>query len=468
MRDDKKYDAVFSGSSLVSLAAAAALAKKGRSVAFVDRPDSIRSLAPDPTFHFTIGPFLLLGFEEGGAAEGFFSELGLPIPTLKKKGLSYKKIAPYLQLVQAHHRVDLHLQKEDYLDELKREFGNQFQPIKAFLEAIEKEEQLFYPYLGKFSHVELYGLGDRLNAWKQRLQFLQAVRAHQKNSAAAFLAPFSFTGGFLEYLNLLSLCAFRKPLSKISSYDLILMISGLHKGGIRMVGGYVALVDFFQGLIKECGGEIIESRIVRVELSGKKAEGLVLEDGSRLACHHLVVTRPPGESVLQFYFRIRKEWIPSPMREGVLMTWGENIPSGMEDILILRLSLPEEEKDVPPGYRGLSVTCLIRPEAPLGGPRLDELKTRVLGRLHWLIPFSKSEIQEVSNSRSDETPFFPSETGKTWSENARKLSKGTLDYLQPREVKNVLMLPSDLQENLGWGSSFLASMTLTDLVEGSR
>lgn len=236
-----------------------------------------------------------------------------------------------------------------------------------------------------------------------------------------------------------------------------------------MIGGYFALVDFFRKLVKECGGEIIESRkIARVDLSGKKAEGLVLEDGSRLACHHLIVTRAPGKPVVRFYFRIRKDWIPSPMREGILMTWGENVPSEMEDILILRLSLPEEEKGFPPGYRGLSVTCFVRSEVPLAGSRLDELKTMVLGRLHWLIPFSKSEIQEVSNSRSGEASFFPSEVEKGWNENPKKLSKGTLDYLQPREVKNVLILPSDLLEHFGWGSAFLSSMTLTDLIGGNR
>ncbi|HZR46656.1 MAG TPA: NAD(P)-binding protein, partial [Candidatus Manganitrophaceae bacterium] len=199
MRENKKFDAVFVGSSLVSLAAAVALAKRGRSVALLDRPDDLASRVPDPTFHFSLGPFLYLGFEEGGAAEGFFSELALPIPTLKKKGLSYKKNIPYLQVVQARHRVDLHLQKEDYLDELKREFGGQLQQIKTFLETIEKEEALLYPYIGKFSQVELSGLGDRLNAWRQRLQFLQAVRNHQKKSATEFLAPFEFQPDFIEY-----------------------------------------------------------------------------------------------------------------------------------------------------------------------------------------------------------------------------------------------------------------------------
>ena len=469
MREDKKYDAIFIGSSLLSLAAAVALAKKGKAVALVGRPDALASRAPGPTFHFGVGPFLYLGFEEGGAVEGFFSELALPIPTMKKKGFSYKKNVPYLQLVQAHHRIDLHSQKEDYLDELKREFGNQLQPIKAFLEALEKEEQLLYPYLGKFSQMELYGLGDRFNAWKQKLQFLQAVRNHRKKSATEFLAPFPFSADFNEYLNLLSLCAFRKPLSGISSYDLILMMSGLQKGGVRMIGGYFTLFNFFQKLIREYGGEIIESRkVARVELAGKKAERLILEDGAHLSGQYWVITQSPGESVITFYFTIRKEWIPSPMRENILMTWGEEVPHDVEDILMLRLSLPEEEKDFPPGCRGLTVTCLIRAGASVDESRLEELKERILSRLHWLIPFSKAEIKEITLSSVGEEPFFPSEIEKNWGENAKKFSKGALSYLQPKEVKNVFMLPSDLSEHLGWGSTFVAAMALTNLIEGNR
>jgi hypothetical protein len=469
MRENKKFDAVFVGSSLVSLAAAVALAKRGQSVALLDRPDDLASHVPDSNFHFGVGPFLYLGFEEGGAAEGFFSELALPIPTLKKKGLSYKKNVPYLQVVQAHHRLDLHIQKEDYLDELKREFGSELQQIKTFLAAVEKEETLLYPYLGKFSQVELSGLGDRLNAWKQRLQFLQAVRNHQKKSATEFLTPFEFQPDFIEYLNLLSFFAFKKPLSKISSYDLILLISGLQKGGVRMIGGYFTLLDFFRKLIKEYGGEIIESgKVLRADLSGKKAEGLFLADGSLLSGHHLVITQAPRHPVVSFYFTVRKDWIPSPMRENILMTWGEEVPPDAEDILILQLSLPEEEKDFPAGYRGLAVTCILRSDALLEAARLEEMKARLLGRLQWLIPFSKSEIKAVPHRDRVADPFFPSDIEKSWNENAKKVSTEALAYLQPKEAKNVFLLPSDLSEHLGWGSAFLAAMTLTGLIEGSR
>ena len=469
MRENKKFDAVFVGSSLVSLAAAVALAKRGRSVALLDRPDDLASRVPDPTFHFSLGPFLYLGFEEGGAAEGFFSELALPIPTLKKKGLSYKKNIPYLQVVQARHRVDLHLQKEDYLDELKREFGGQLQQIKTFLETIEKEEALLYPYIGKFSQVELSGLGDRLNAWRQRLQFLQTVRNHQKKSATEFLAPFEFQPDFIEYLNLLSLFAFRKPLTEISSYDLILLISGLQKGGVRMVGGYFTLLDFFRKLIKEHGGEIIENgKVLRADLSGKKVDGLFLEGGALLSGHHLILTQAPSNAAVTFYFTIRRDWIPSPMKESILMTWGEEVPPDAEDILILRLSLPEEEKEFPPGYRGLAVTCVLRSNVSAEAVRLEEIKSRLLARLQWLIPFSKSEIKEVPHRSAAADLFFPFELEKSWNENSKKISKGVLAYLQPKEAKNVFILPSDLSGHLGWGSAFLAAVTLTDLIEGNR
>ncbi|MDC4203340.1 MAG: hypothetical protein MPW17_02430 [Candidatus Manganitrophus sp.] len=63
MTERKKYDAVFAGCSLTSLAAAAALAKRGRSVLVLAGTEVH---FPSPLFRFAQGPLLYLGFEEGG------------------------------------------------------------------------------------------------------------------------------------------------------------------------------------------------------------------------------------------------------------------------------------------------------------------------------------------------------------------------------------------------------------------
>lgn len=465
MTERKKYDAVFVGCSLTSLAAAAALAKRGRSVLFLTGGTEV--CFPSPLFRFAQGPLLYLGFEEGGAMEGFFSELPLPIPSLRKEGFSFKRVLPFLQIVQSQHRIDLSSQNEEYLDELKREFGTQLQKIKSFFQEIEKETLALSPYLGRFSQVEIHGLVDRLGAWKQKFDFQRAVQSYKKKRATEFLAPFAFDEEFLEYLDLQSLFAFRRPLVEISTFDLILLMWSLSKGGVRMVGGASTLISFFIKLIKGWGGQVVEDKtITEVETKGKRVDEVVSEDGSRLSTKHLIMVQPASRSAVHFFFTLRNEWIPAPMKESLLMTWGEAVPADVQDLLILRLSLPEEEEGFSAGVRALVVTALFRPGVEVTEDRIEAVRKGVLNRLQWLMPFSKSQIEEVAGTESRRDLPASLETLRTeWSGRSREISKGTWSVLQPKDLKNVLLLKDDLSDHLAWGASFLAATSIAQTVE---
>ncbi|MBI3804310.1 MAG: hypothetical protein HY282_11180 [Nitrospirae bacterium] len=463
MTGRKKYDAIFVGSSLTSLAAAAMLSKKGKSVLCLIGADPD---PPTPLFRFAQGPLLYLGFEEGGAMEGFFSELRFPLPNLRKEGLSFKRLVPFLQTVQDNHRIDLYPQRGEFLDELKREFGGQIHKIKLFIEEIEKEALELYPYLGRFSQLEMQGLGDRFHAWRQRLQFQMTVRNHKNKTAAEFLAPFSFDEEFSEFLSLQSLFAFRKPVAEISSYELILLISGLSKGGVRMIGGGTTLISFFLKLIRGWGGEVIpDKNLSRTEVKGKRVEALLLEDGTRLTARAFVFLQPPAVPPFHFYFTLREEWIPAPMKENLIMTWGEAPPADLLNLMALRLGLAEEEI-FGGGTRGLAVTVFFRPNLDITSDRIEAVRKRILDRLQWLIPFSKSQMQEVaSGGEESKLPATLRTLQKEWTEKAKDLSKGTGSLLQPREAKNVLLLQNDFSDTLAWGSSFLTAMEVATLVE---
>ncbi len=463
MTERRKYDAVFVGCSLTSLAAAAALAKRGRSVLFLTGTETDSS---SPLFRFSRGPLLYSGFEEGGAMEGFFSDLLLPIPNLRKEGFLFKRVLPFLQIVQSQHRIDLSSQSEEYLDELKREFGSQLSKIRSLFQEIEKETLALSPYLGRFSRVEIHGLADRLNEWKQRFDFQRAVQSYKKKRATEFLAPFAFDGEFLEYLNVQSLFAFRRPLAEISTYDLILLIWSFSKGGIRMVGGSPTLISFFTKLIKGWNGQVQERMITQIETKGKRVDEMVLEDGTRISGKHLIMTQPSFGSAFHFYFTLRSESIPTPMRESLLMTWGEAIPADVQDLLVLRLTLPEEEEGFASGVRGLVVTALFRPGVEMTGDRVEGLRKGVLERLQWLMPFSKSQIQEVAGTGglSDLPPSLQTLRAE-WCGKSREISKGTWRFFQPKEVKNVFLLKNDLSDHLAWGSSFLAATLLAQTIE---
>jgi len=476
---DKRYDAVFLGNSLTSLTAAAFLAKRGRRVFLLSNLDRTVAPLPDPAFRFSTGPLLYFGFERLGAMEGFFSELAFPIPTLRKKGLVYNKCTPLLQVIQPSHRVDLYADRDNYLDELKREYGSQVHKLKVLFEQVEREVSVFYPFLGQFQQVEISGMGERLGEWRRQLDFSKAVRTQQKALASDFLSQFSFSADLRHYFELLSLFAYKKPLSKLSAFDLILLLSGLQNGGVRMTGGYPTLVSFFHKLIKEWGGTISEGeKASGFERKGKTITELRLSHGGTVAGSQFIISKPPVNNVPDFFFRLPQDLLPPPMKETLLMTWGKDPPHGFLDILVLRLNIPDENREKNENVRRISVSVFLRERRK---PLIFDhkaLESKILERLYWLIPFSKTLIVPQASPLSQERfpfeakkVFDPMRSGDSrdaeveYAGKKKELIKGVSYYLRPKGDKNLLILPSDHRDGVAWGSAFVAGKRLADLIE---
>ena len=248
---------IFVGNSLSVLAVAALMSKKGHRVAVFPSVDTPCAL-PLPTLDFALGPLLLMGFEEQGAAEQFFQELSLPISSLKKKGLIIQRCTPLLQLVQSDHRMDLSSQREEYLEDLKREFKDQMHGIYTLFETIQRQAVSIKKYGIRPLPKEQQTARERLRAWHKDVAFRWQTYQQNRRGAATFLKSFSLEADFIEHLNLLSLFVFRKTLHSISKYQLIVLLSELQGKGVRIVGGYPKLITFLLKLIKEWGGEVYD------------------------------------------------------------------------------------------------------------------------------------------------------------------------------------------------------------------
>ncbi len=476
---DQRYDAVFLGNSLTSLAAAALLAKKGRRVFLLDDLDRRLSHIPDPAFEFSSGPLLYFGFERWGAMEGFFAELDFPIPMLQKRGLDYKRCAPLLQVIQPAHRIDLYSAGEDYLDELKREYGNQVQKLKILFEQAEREAAGFYPFLGQFQQIEINGMGDRLGEWRKQLDFSKAVRTQQKTSAADFLSQYVFSSSLRKYFELLSLFAYKKPFAELNAFDLILLLSALQKGGARLTGGYPKLVAFFHQLIKGWGGVVFQNnKPSAFERKGRTITCLRLPNGNRLSAPQYILSKPESNVIPDFFFSLPQELLPMPMKESLIMAWGDQRPAGFSDLMVLRLNLPEDALDQDDATRRIAVSVFpVERRKALLYDRTS-LEAKILERLYWLIPFSQSKIAtHAANPLRETAPFeeayiFDSMRSgdtseiKTKSSGDRKaLLKGVSYYLRSKESKNLMILSSDLCHKVAWGSAFVAGKRLATLIE---
>lgn len=477
--ENKRYDAIFIGNSLVAFSAAALLAKKGGSVLLLDPALPSDTDAP---LDFSEGPLLYFGYEHGGAVEGFFSKLAYPIPSLKQKGLIYQKVTPQLQIIQSAHRSNFYADEASHFDELKREFGDQTQKLKNLFNQVERDSALYYPFLGQFQQLEIGGMGERLSEWRKHLDFSQAVRMQQKTSAADYLNQYAFSPELREYFNLLSLFSAKKTLAQFSSLDLILLLSSLRKGGVRISGGYQTIVTFFQNLIKGFGGSIQSGEnIAKLEKQGNRVSAMTLCGGKTIYGNQYIFCRSSETHTFHFYFTIRNDLLPCPMKETLLLTWSGKCPPYLEDILVLRLNLDEAGTVENTNIRKITASVFLKKQFTALGEDRKNLEIRILERLNTLIPFSESKIKALSKPKLKKTKvkakknhlpvddhiFSQLNKGREINGKKRELLKGAAAYYQDKENKNLIILESDQGNTLGWGSDFIVGARLAELIDGS-
>jgi len=468
---DQHYHTVFFGTGLTLLTAAAALAKKGKRVLLLNTKSKIDCEIHAQGFDFACGPLLYLGFEKWGAMEGYFSQLAYPIPGLQEKGFSFQKIAPLLQVVLPHHRLSLFSDEEPYFDELNREFSSEVQKLKKVFARVKQEAAYFYPYLGQFPQLEVEGVAERINQWKKQLDISQAVVQQQKKKALEMLEPQNFSPEVQAYFKRLFLFAFKKPMADVSAFEMIQFFSGLQRGSVRMRDGYATFQHFFHGLIQSWGGGILEKpEISTYEIEKKRVIRINLSDRSTLKADHFVVAQPSQQKILNFYFTIPVQLVPAPMKPALLMTWGETPPKQVEDLLVVRLNEIEQKKSTSASEnRLLAVSVLLREGFSASTADREMLCQKVCERLHWLIPFSESNISTVDRlgpqKQTEENIVLPP---GTMDGTEKEIMAGTLAYLQPKGLKNVYVIHSDQSDYLAQGSVFLAGHRLAQFLETSK
>ncbi len=467
---EQRYDAIFVGNGLTSLVSAATLAKKGKSVLLLDDGESVDRKIPSAVFRFALGPSLYFGYEKWGAMEGFFLKLAVPLPSLQNKGFLYQKPQVMLQVILPSHRINLYSDESSYFDELKREFGAEAEKLKTLFNQIEREASFYYPYIGQFQQIETGRMTERVNEWKKKLDFSQAIQQLQKRTALELLDPYNFPPEITAYFNLLFLWAFKKTLEDVSAYEMIQLFSSLQEGGVCFREGDQTITQFFHQNIEKWGGTILKGqKISSVDIEKKRVERLSLSEGSTFKSPHFIVTRPSEKNSLSLFFEIPQTLVPPPMKETLIMTWGGDIPLGCEDIIVIRLKTHKEVPEVSRKIRLIATTVLLRDDVPVSAMMGEQIKKKVLDRLYALMPFSQSKIRSIDlpieNTQALQNPFFSQgESDSTQKE----VLKGVFNYLQPKDKKNVYLVNSERSEDIGWGTAFLAGDRLAQIIEKSK
>ncbi len=337
------------------LAMGAVAARRGMRVAVIEQTER---LYPDP-------PLLYFGFSPGGPGDSLFREVGLPLSAgWKSEGLLTRPV-PICQGLLPEHRISVFSGRQEYHDEIKREFGER---AVAILSKIEEDARL---------------LEERprtlLLRTRRRVHWARVVLSGAHRSLSG--AP----PDFVSFLQLLSLGISGKPAHR--AIDLARLCGGLAAGAVRAPLGAVSIRSALTNIILSSRGERIrgspkevsvDRKTVRIWLGSTEVEG-----------RGLAVERDDGR--WSEFFEVESRVIPEPMSGDLFYTLDDAPPSRANVIGISRFAAPG-------GSTGLAVSGFRESE----GRRPD-----LEGRLGTLLPFSTGKIRQIPAAGRQKFPSLP-------------------------------------------------------------
>lgn len=449
-------------------AIAALLARSGRRVSVVTLGKSPALPAHlYPSFSFAHGPWLYFGFEKGGLADTLFSELAFSVPILRQEGY-YHRMAPPLQVVLPSQRIDLSSDREELLDDLKREFGPSYGGIRALLTELDKNDLDIYPAIGRVSSLEPRGLRDRIAIFREKWNQRKSIRGSGAQKALAFIRHHLADPHWESFLGLQSLFAFQKPLDQMSVLDLLILHGGLQRGAIRLVGGDARLNQLFIDLVRKYQGEVIGADTPVKILRGRRGEGEVsIEGRGTFRAPFLVVALPEsipepssGAGELWVAFEASQEVIPDPMRETLVLSWARGASPIHYNYLALQLSLSSEEKGSEKGMRRMVASALLTPDEMQAG-RFSEIEEAMEERIRWLLPFSEKRLRRLTSSH-----FMPQSRSRSLLDpsllnSLRLVDLGATSLFRASSNPAVYVVPTSTPGKIDRLSFVLAGLYLT-------
>jgi all-trans-retinol 13,14-reductase len=273
-----KVDAVVIGSGISGLTAAALLAKKGRSVAMVERSARFggalkrfkrQGIPFDVGFHYTgclgDGQILAMLWDYLGVR----SRLAIrPFPVDGHDALS---VAGCDQVVRAYFSYDR------LGDELRRVFPKEQPAIGSYLDRIRAlcRENPFYN-TGLALAPFLRGFKDQSVSLQKYLPALTADRHLQ-----AVLAAPAFLYGV--------------PLSRASLAVHAMVAHGFYSGAYSIDGGGQAVVDAFLEVLTRDGVTLLkQNKVERILVEANRVAGVITDQEKVIRCHDVIYTGHPS------------------------------------------------------------------------------------------------------------------------------------------------------------------------------
>jgi hypothetical protein len=448
-RHETHPDAVVIAEEWEGYSVAALLSRRGKRVSLLTIPREAPSL-PEP-FSCAEGPSLYFGFEKGGLAEALFSELALSMPLLRQEAV-YTWVSPPLQIILPSHRVDFSSDREELMDEFKRELASHHRAIGELLAELDEREALIYPAIGQISSLEPIGIRDRLVLFNEKWSQRRLVRSCRAEKALTVVRRHLSDPKWELFLGLLSLFVFRKRLSEMTLLDLLILHGGAKRGVVRLVEGEKRLGKILANVVTAHRGEVIP---VRAPVKIRKAErgGEVTIEGGRVLRAPEIIAALPEAAIdqeasaasdsgrLLIGFEVDSEVIPDPMKEDLILCWeGDSAPIA-HNFLAVRLTLPAEETGFKIGTRALVASAYLTAEE-FSPERLPRIEREIEERVRWLLPFSGERLRRAASFRVPAPSRLRSIVEPAVLSSLKPVRAGAALYYRSSRIRGLTYIPT--------------------------
>ena len=401
------YGLIVIGSDLSSHVAAAIASRDGINTALLSESEIGEEVSLDGDSVFNIDPTPLTGFGENQTGISLLEKLDISIES--------NLLNPAYQIILPEHRLDFFNDKESLVKEMVREFPELAVEINSFYDAVVKNSAIVakwlydHPFIqpnsfkGFFDYLKLTPYLIRYKLNNNKLKWIMSRNASFKKVMEAQQALLSFK--IKEQDSIFSHFHYSAPLRGVYCFP---------QGKQGFLNTLINKIESTDGLyLNKCEilsikkGKSIEVTYNDKDGVASKIEADNLIVSTKWQNMHLLIERkkklnfddlirPIKVSYYPFtiHLGIRQKSIPEKMARHVAVISDVNKNIYDDNLIILELSIPQDEENISPEKTLLSATIFLPDDQMTWSKENLTANARsIIERLEYFLPFLKENIE---------------------------------------------------------------------------
>ncbi|MBI4536772.1 MAG: NAD(P)/FAD-dependent oxidoreductase [candidate division NC10 bacterium] len=298
MSSNPDFDVIVVGAGIAGLAAAALLARAGRSVLLLERGAEVGGVCravDSAAGRVELGAAMLTGFGPDGSVGHLCDRLGIRLTT--------HPCEPIVQVATQRHRLSFFADPARLWREVRREFPAEEAGWRAFLfemDLLAREQRNLAAVLPLHPPD---GWRSRLAAWRvlwlgrisgQRKQAVRMVTEAGNIPARAALVRHGLGAAGQQMIDALLWYLSLRDADECSTLEAAMALHALREGSVTVSGGMPALVEALQERFREAGGQVrLETEVAGCLAERRRVAGVITAAGESIRARWVISTTPP-------------------------------------------------------------------------------------------------------------------------------------------------------------------------------